>query len=79
MFISGKKPQEAAEVDFSRLNVRVGKIVSVRRHPDADGLFVEEGLLFCYCCTLHLFLLSCCKNCSRSAKVIGRVLSSPLY
>ncbi|XP_065183559.1 aminoacyl tRNA synthase complex-interacting multifunctional protein 1-like [Sycon ciliatum] len=38
----GKKQQEAAEVDFSRLNVRVGKIMSVRRHPDADGLYVEE-------------------------------------
>ena len=42
----GKKQQEAAEVDFSRLNVRVGKIMSVRRHPDADGLYVEEGMLF---------------------------------
>lgn len=29
-------------VDPSRLDLRVGKIVSARKHPDADALYVEE-------------------------------------
>ena len=37
------KQQEAAPVDFSRLDVRVGRIISARRHPEADSLYVEEG------------------------------------
>lgn len=28
--------------DFSNLNLRVGKIVSIKRHPNAEKLFVEE-------------------------------------
>lgn len=30
------------EVDISRLDLRVGKIVGVKHHPDADSLYVEE-------------------------------------
>lgn len=29
-------------VDVSRLNMRIGKIVNVKKHPDADSLYVEE-------------------------------------
>ncbi|KAI1304200.1 Aminoacyl tRNA synthase complex-interacting multifunctional protein 1 [Halotydeus destructor] len=29
-------------VDVSRLDLRIGKIVAVRKHPDADSLYVEE-------------------------------------
>ena len=27
---------------MSRLNLRIGHIVSAKKHPDADGLYVEE-------------------------------------
>ncbi|KAG5844939.1 hypothetical protein ANANG_G00133480 [Anguilla anguilla] len=30
------------KVDVSRLDLRVGRIVTARKHPDADSLFVEE-------------------------------------
>lgn len=44
---SGKKDQakgtnDDRPVDISRLDLRVGKIVSAKRHPDADALYVEE-------------------------------------
>lgn len=38
-------PAKAAEerpIDASRLNMKVGKIVNVEKHPDADTLYVEE-------------------------------------
>ncbi|XP_071490238.1 aminoacyl tRNA synthase complex-interacting multifunctional protein 1-like [Diadema antillarum] len=37
--------QEAAasdDVDFRNLDLRIGKIVNVKKHPDADSLYVEE-------------------------------------
>ena len=34
----GDKP-----VDVSRLDMRIGKILSVKLHPDADTLYVEES------------------------------------
>merc|ERR1711936_270007 len=42
-----KKPAAPAvesdvSIDVSKLNMRVGKIVSVKKHPDADTLYVEE-------------------------------------
>ncbi|KAM5193247.1 aminoacyl tRNA synthase complex-interacting multifunctional protein 1 isoform 2-T3 [Mantella aurantiaca] len=41
-----KKPavadDEARPVDVSRLDLRVGCIVSAKKHPDADSLYVEE-------------------------------------
>ncbi|XP_014205288.1 tyrosine--tRNA ligase, cytoplasmic [Copidosoma floridanum] len=38
-----QKPQPVAdEVVPSRLDIRVGKIVEVERHPDADSLYVEK-------------------------------------
>lgn len=30
-------------MDVSRLDMRVGKILSVKLHPDADTLYVEES------------------------------------
>eukprot|EP01114_Cavostelium_apophysatum_P004524 TRINITY_DN1480_c0_g1_i1.p1 TRINITY_DN1480_c0_g1~~TRINITY_DN1480_c0_g1_i1.p1 ORF type:complete len:715 (+),score=239.77 TRINITY_DN1480_c0_g1_i1:117-2261(+) len=35
-------PSVALPVDVSRLNVRVGKIVKVKKHEEADSLYVEE-------------------------------------
>lgn len=34
------KPE--APVDISRLDLRVGRIISAKKHPDADALYVEE-------------------------------------
>jgi len=39
------KPQggeEDVRIDISRLDLRVGRIVSAKKHPDADSLYVEE-------------------------------------
>ncbi|XP_041356904.1 aminoacyl tRNA synthase complex-interacting multifunctional protein 1-like isoform X2 [Gigantopelta aegis] len=38
------KPDNKAEetIDISRLDMRIGKILSVKKHPDADTLYVEE-------------------------------------
>merc|ERR1712062_426380 len=33
---------EAADINVSKLNMRVGKIVGVKKPPDADTLYVEE-------------------------------------
>ena len=43
----GDKPAKGGdmakkEVDVSCLNIRVGKIVSVEKHPNADALYVEK-------------------------------------
>ncbi|XP_019647340.1 PREDICTED: aminoacyl tRNA synthase complex-interacting multifunctional protein 1-like isoform X3 [Branchiostoma belcheri] len=38
----GGPPQEEKPVDVSRLDMRIGRIVSVKKHPDADTLYVEE-------------------------------------
>ncbi|XP_066535510.1 aminoacyl tRNA synthase complex-interacting multifunctional protein 1a [Hoplias malabaricus] len=35
-------PQEDAKVDVSRLDLRVGCIISAEKHPDADSLYVEQ-------------------------------------
>ncbi|XP_062852323.1 aminoacyl tRNA synthase complex-interacting multifunctional protein 1a [Trichomycterus rosablanca] len=35
-------PQEDLKVDVSRLDLRVGRIISAERHPDADALYVEQ-------------------------------------
>ena len=32
----------AAPVDVSRLDMRIGYIVNAKKHPDADGLYIEE-------------------------------------
>ncbi|CAF0850373.1 unnamed protein product [Brachionus calyciflorus] len=37
-----KAPVVEGEIDFSKLDVRVGKIVKVDKHPDADSLYVEQ-------------------------------------
>ncbi|XP_013863201.1 aminoacyl tRNA synthase complex-interacting multifunctional protein 1a [Austrofundulus limnaeus] len=34
--------QDEAKVDVSRLDLRVGRIVSAEKHPDADSLYVEQ-------------------------------------
>ena len=36
-------------VDVSRLNLKVGKIINVKKHPDADTLYVEEGGFWYWC------------------------------
>jgi methionyl-tRNA synthetase len=40
----GKKNKSAAEKDITitRLDIRVGVIKKVEKHPDADSLYVEE-------------------------------------
>merc|ERR1712123_203011 len=38
----GNKPVEAEEVAPYRLDIRIGKIVEVSRHPDAEKLYVEK-------------------------------------
>uniref|UniRef100_A0A672KRT2 Aminoacyl tRNA synthase complex-interacting multifunctional protein 1-like n=2 Tax=Sinocyclocheilus grahami TaxID=75366 RepID=A0A672KRT2_SINGR len=39
---SAAAPQEEAKVDVSRLDLRVGCIISAEKHPDADSLYVEQ-------------------------------------
>ncbi|XP_065713161.1 tyrosine--tRNA ligase, cytoplasmic [Patagioenas fasciata] len=38
----GTKNSEPENVDPSRLDIRVGKVISVEKHPDADSLYVEK-------------------------------------
>jgi len=40
----GKQPakEEVLPVDVSRLNIRVGKIINVKKHESADTLYIEE-------------------------------------
>merc|ERR1712212_894857 len=33
---------DAADINVSKLNMKIGKIVSVEKHPDADTLYVEQ-------------------------------------
>uniref|UniRef100_A0A915ELN5 Methionyl-tRNA synthetase n=1 Tax=Ditylenchus dipsaci TaxID=166011 RepID=A0A915ELN5_9BILA len=37
----GVKPVSDEEVDVGRLDMRVGRILEVKKHPDADSLYVE--------------------------------------
>lgn len=41
-----KKPKKSKEppapIDIARLDLRVGKIIEAKKHPDADALFVEK-------------------------------------
>lgn len=37
-----KKPEDDLPVDVGRLDFRVGCIVTAKKHPDADSLYVEE-------------------------------------
>jgi aminoacyl tRNA synthase complex-interacting multifunctional protein 1 len=37
-----KQESPAPEADVSRLDLRVGRIVGAKKHPDADSLYVEE-------------------------------------
>lgn len=34
--------QDEAKVDVSRLDLRVGRIITAQKHPDADTLYVEQ-------------------------------------
>jgi len=38
----GNEKQPEAAIDVARLDFRVGKIVSAKKHPDAEKLYVEE-------------------------------------
>jgi len=40
--VKGNKPVEPEEVATYRLDIRIGKIVEVSRHPDAEKLYVEK-------------------------------------
>ena len=40
---TGEGGGASAAVDVSRLDMRIGRIVSVERHPDADTLYVEQS------------------------------------
>ncbi|XP_063367840.1 tyrosine--tRNA ligase, cytoplasmic [Cydia amplana] len=40
--VKGKGNAESDEVSPSRLDIRVGRIVEVSKHPDADALYVEK-------------------------------------
>lgn len=35
-------PPAAAAPDVSKIDIRVGKIISIEKHPDADSLYVEQ-------------------------------------
>lgn len=37
-----KAPATDEPVDISRLDLRIGKIVDVQKHPDADALYLEK-------------------------------------
>ena len=37
-----QKPAAEGPIDVSRLDMRVGCIVNVKKHPDADSLYVED-------------------------------------
>lgn len=39
---ASKEPVVEKPIDVSRLDLRIGKIVEVDRHPDADALYVEK-------------------------------------
>lgn len=39
---SGAKSKPEPEISISRLDIRVGLITKVQKHPDADSLYVEE-------------------------------------
>lgn len=34
--------QDDAKVDVSRLDLRIGRIITAEKHPDADSLYVEQ-------------------------------------
>lgn len=36
------EPQEELPIDVGRLDLRVGKIIEVQKHPDADSLYVSK-------------------------------------
>lgn len=36
------EPESERSIDVSRLDLRVGKIIDVKKHPDADTLYVEQ-------------------------------------
>lgn len=40
--VAGTAPPAIEVIDISRLDMRVGKIIEVSRHPDADALYLEK-------------------------------------
>ena len=56
----GKKEKKtgggaSAAVDVSRLDMRIGRITSVGRHPDADTLYVEQSKWYTQTLTLSFY------------------------
>lgn len=41
-FLEGNSAPASDEITPSRLDIRIGKIVEVSKHPDADALYVEK-------------------------------------
>ncbi|KFM67836.1 Aminoacyl tRNA synthase complex-interacting multifunctional protein 1, partial [Stegodyphus mimosarum] len=39
---SEKQPTEDKEINVSRLDLRIGRILTAKKHPDAESLYVEE-------------------------------------
>jgi tRNA-binding EMAP/Myf-like protein len=44
-FLLSAKKEDKPKLDASRFDFRIGKINSIKKHPDADSLFVEESKL----------------------------------
>lgn len=53
----GQKKGEVVPVDVSRIDMRVGKIVEVERHPDADSLYVEKVSCNYFSSRYHVFMV----------------------
>lgn len=54
-FPSPEQPT-SVEPDVHHIDFRVGKILTAKKHPDADTLFVEESEFMLSTAELHLLL-----------------------
>ena len=36
-------------IDVSRILMKIGQIIDVKKHPDADSLYVEQGIVDNFC------------------------------
>ena len=64
----------AAEPDVHHIDFRVGKIVSAKKHPDADTLFVEESKFF----FLFFSLCAWCSEILVKVLTLSALRGSPL-
>ncbi len=42
MVLAENESEKSTEINFSKLDVRVGKIISCENHPDATNLYIEK-------------------------------------